>query len=750
MIHFIAEKRKWTFTAYEKLVAGALLWNFLLVAPSIVVGFFSNHLNILFKIYTLFSLSSLGLFLIYVLRKKRWRTLLNIKLFGLGFKVYGLPILLFALIVLFFHTFFLEYDAIYVFFPYAKSIAVTGSMKYNIYDQSTFSTGIPPVLPVIYGWAFTAINDLNAIGIRNNFSWQDLFRPIPAAYFLLTGLVIYLIARETLQKKHAYLSVIIFMSFPSTVLTISAYAYYFDLGFVFYLVSTMLCLTKALRTRKPIWFFLTGVASSLLLLAKELSIFIIPLVFATFVLFSSIKYRRVIFVMLSTLPFFTLTILDLYNFPTADREWILIRQLPVFALSAILYYLSKIEKKNNFLTLKNLFLFLVPFITSAVFFLRGITLLGSLYSIFSWGPEYQTAAGLFYNATGISRSKEVTSFLRWDIPFLSLSLGVLYLIPIILSIVYLSKRKHQGDKPVNPLMLMMFFTLLEAISFTSVGSQAETRRMYYFTPLMAIFAANGLVIFDNFLGTRCFIYLCTLFNSLTISYIWLYRFPFHTMQELSHLKTSLGLANSLDLAFLLPLFMGVFLLLPIAQRKLHSQFLHTLRVRFFMRRRMIYLSSFTLSFLLVVYPTIPIWLQGVDEGFLGSRYDVHAPTWENGVLLVSHYYNTYIDDDYVTVSFGSHALRYFANRSLIDLTTLRGVQSMQSILTINVSRDLLQSLNNSNIRYFLIPRSDNSFYDIYLGFQESFYLFELIEQNEHFYLIEEFDYYKLVKFEYAS
>lgn len=772
-MHVIAEKRKWAFTVCDKLISGALLGNFSLVAPSVLFGFFYNYLNRFFELYTLFSLSALVLFLFCFVRRKKWHLPSDTRFTNAGVKTYLLLILLFTLFVLFFHTIYLEYDAIYVFFPYAKSIALTGSMKYNIYDQSALSTGMPPVLPVIYAWAFSTINDLNAMGIHNYFRLHDLFRPIPAAYFLLTALVIYLIARETLQKKHAFLSVIIFMSFPSTILTLSAFTYYLELGFVFYLVSSVLCLIRALKTRKPIWFFLTGVASSLLLLTKEVSIFIIPLIFSMFIVFSSIRYRRAIFVILSTLPFYLVFIWDIHGFPISNVGWILMRQLPVFALSAILYYLSNaVKKSNDLLMWENLILFLFPFIPSVVFFLRGIVFLDSLYSILSWGPAFRDAVGLFHTATGTSRAIEVTSFFRWDIPFLSLGLGVLYLIPILLSIVYLFRRIGKDVHPVNSLMVMMLLTLVEAMSFLSLGSQPESRRIYYFAPILAIFAANGLMLFDHFLKSKYFIYLCMLFNSLAISYIWVYRFPFYSLLGLSYLKNSLGLTSTLDLVFLFLVFLGVFLVFPIAekklrikesenrrrvpafpvvQKKLRFQYLRSPIVGFRIRRNFVYLYLLTASCLTILYPTIPIWVQGVNRNFDFSslQSDVYESTYENGILIVGNYYTENTDDQYVTVSFGGGALRYFANRSLIDLATVMGIQSIQNILTINVSEDLLQSLNNSNIRYFLIPRSNNSFHRLYLGFRENFYLFRFIEEDEHFSLIKEFDYYQLFRFEYT-
>jgi len=785
------------------------LGNFLLIAPSILIGFFSNYLNGLFGIYTLFSLSALVIFFIVLLRQKIWLLIRNIEFSDFGFKVYLFVILLFALFVLFFHTLYIEYDAIFTFFPFAKSIALTGSMKYNVYDQSVLSTGMAPGLPIIYAWAFTTINSLNAIGIQNDLRWFDLFRPIPAVYFLLTALVIYMIARETLQKKHAFLPVIIFMSFPSTILTLSAFTYYLDLGFVFYLVSSILCLIRTSKTRKPIWFFLTGVTSSLLLLAKELSVFIIPIIFSMLILISSIKYRRFIFVILSTFPFYVLFIWDIRVFPTSALSWILMRQLPVFALSVVLYYLSNtVKKSNNFLTWKNLTLFLIPFIPSALFFLRGIVYLGTLYS--NWGPGLTEPTSILYAVLGTQKAIEVTNFLRWDIPFLSLGLGVSYLIPIIIFFVYLFKRRHQEDKLVNPLVLMILFTLIETMSFTLVGSQAESRRMYYFAPILAIFAANGLMLFNDFLKSKYFIYLFTFFNSIIISYIWLYRVNFQNLLELSYLKKSLGLANPLDLTFLSMVFIGVFLALPFAQKKLriedpqnlklriktpkrvrahpieqkilrtrvfadsevrgHTRMRATVltssiekkkfrsqtplnrRVMYHLKGRITSLFFLTLSCLMVVYPTIPTFLQGVnrDFDFLSFQYDVYEPAYENGILVVGYYYTGYIDDNHVTVSFGGAPLRYFANRSVINLANVKGVQSMQNILTITSPEDLLRTLNNSNIRYFLIPRSNNSFYHLYLGFQESFYLFRFIEEDGHFQSIKEFDYYKLVRFEYHS
>jgi len=746
-MHVIAEKRKWAFTVCDKLISGALLGNFMLVAPSILIGFFSNYLNKLFELYTLLSLSALVPFLFCVLKGKKWRLPHNIKPTGFGLKVYVLPILLFALLVLFLHTLYLEYDPIFAFFPYAKSVALTGSMKYNVYDQTTLSTGMPPVLPVIYAWAFTTINDLNAMGIYNDMHLHDMLRPIPAAYFLLTALVVYLIARETLQKKYAFLSVIIFVSFPSTILTLSAFTYYLELGFVFYLVSAVLCLTKSLKTRKSLWFFLTGVSASLLLLAKELSVFIVPLIFSMFVLFSSIRYRRGIFVTVSTLPFYLIFIWDMYASPTSAVGWILLRQLPVFALSIALYCLSKTVKKfDHLVTWKNLVQFLIPFIPSGIFALRGIVSLGSLYSM--WGPAFSDPTYVHVRAvTGTTQEAiEVTNFFRWDIPFLSLGLGVSFLIPILFSVVYLFKRRHQGCKLVNLLVLMMLLTLIETMSFTLVGSQAESRRLYYFAPILAIFAANGLMLLGNFLKNKYFLYLCILFNSIAISYIWLFRFPFQTLLGLSYLKKSVGLASALDLVFLSLIFMGVFFVFPLAQKrirignpenskarlhirkkapalplnlknpslndnadkartravpislvnhkKLRAQSFNKMKIGSHGRRRIIYLPLLTLSCFMVLYPTIPIWLEGAnrDFDFLSFQYDVYEPTWENGILTISYYYTERINDDHVTVSFGGRALRYFANRSMIDLTTVMGVHSLRNILAINASGELLQAL----------------------------------------------------------
>jgi len=673
-------------------------------------------------------------------------------------------------------------------------------MKYNIYDQTTLSTGMPPVLPVIYACAFKTTSDLNAIGIHNDMRLHDILRPIPAAYFLLTALGIYLIVRETLQKKQALLSVILFMSFPSTILTLSAFSYYLELGFVFYLVSSMLCLTKALKTRKPIWFFFTGVASSLLLLTKELSVFIVPLIFSIFILFSSIRHRRAFFAILSTLPFYVIFIWDIRAFPTSAVSWILMRQLPGFALSVILYYLSNVVKKgNDFLTWKNLTLFLIPFIPSTIFFLRGIVFLGTLYSI--WGPVFTEPTRLLYAATGTQKVIEMTNFLRWDIPFLSLGLGVSYLIPIILSIVYLFKKRHQEDKLVNLLMVMMLFTLIETMSFTLVGSQPESRRMYYFAPILAIFATNGLMLFNDFLKTNYFVYLCTLFNSIANSYIWLYRFPFQTLLGLSYLKTSLGLAGTLDLAFLSILFMGVFIVLPFTQKNLRIEGHKNSRVRIYPRKRVsalplkpkslwlsdqadqkvrvhtrrrvpaspvkhkklrfqnplsprarskigrgiIYVSLLTLSCLLVVYPTIPLWLQGSNEGFFSLQHDVYEPAYENGILRVSYYYTENVDDHYVTVSFGGSALRCFANRSLIDLSTAFGIQSVYNLLTISNGKHLLSALRKSEIRYFLIPTRNNTFFNLYSGFKANFYLFKFVENDENSSIIKKFDFFDLYK-----
>ena len=70
---------------------------------------------------------------------------------------------------------------------------------------------------------------------------------------------------------------------------------------------------------------------------------------------------------------------------------------------------------------------------------------------------------------------------------------------------------------------------------------------------------------------------------------------------------------------------------------------------------------------------------------------------------------------------------------------------MISILKEENRTVLRNSLLRADIRYFLIPKQNNPYHDLYMRFLNATLLFKVINDDPHFKIVKELDYYKLFK-----
>jgi hypothetical protein len=119
-------------------------------------------------------------------------------------------------------------------------------------------------------------------------------------------------------------------------------------------------------------------------------------------------------------------------------------------------------------------------------------------------------------------------------------------------------------------------------------------------------------------------------------------------------------------------------------------------------------------------------------------------SWEDFMPEIVDYYQFSLPDNYVTVSFGweTNALAYFANRSVINIG--QGVGEY-SFLRSNNTEELLNSLYQSNIRYFLIPNENAESYTQYQDVSYKIHLLGLIPDRDYFFSLKNFTCFSLYK-----
>jgi len=97
------------------------------------------------------------------------------------------------------------------------------------------------------------------------------------------------------------------------------------------------------------------------------------------------------------------------------------------------------------------------------------------------------------------------------------------------------------------------------------------------------------------------------------------------------------------------------------------------------------------------------------------------------------------------VVFYAYDLLLSANRSIIDLSSSTYSMPLMSALKEENRTVPRKSLLNADIRYFLVPKQNNKYYDLYTQFSNSTLLFEMMNYDPYFLLVKEIEYFELFK-----
>lgn len=715
-----------------------LVWTFILVTFSVLIGLFSPYLKIFYIIYIFFSLFVLGYFLsIHIRKNSEQISKINVPRISLYWLLVALPVF-FNILLILFHSITVEWDVIYLYLPYSKSIDLTGSMLFDVYSSSVYTTGVAPAEPIMLSFLLTFCSSATEI---------FLIAIIPIIFYVFTILITFELANEFLEKEFVIIPILIFANLPLVSYVFSGFSLYLDIPFVFYIYTSLFCVFKALKYRDPLWYIFSGLSITMLLLTKDLSLFIAPVLFSLLLsgIFKSTILRRVLIVTVGLSPFYLLILWNYFSgVPTSSIRFLTFVLL-IIPIYFCCYVKSKPEGLKKFIPVS---LALFPFI---VFILRNIFSLNTIYS--SWGPPLGRASQLLLNARGIGLTEfySVTGvYPKFDDFFFSLNLVAPYLILLVsLLLLFIIKRETRVRliKSNFSVILLLFLTLLFVMLFFDVGVTGSNgiRRLYYFAPALSIIIASSLYELKTFL--KISYQYVVLSISIYVMFIWYYlwNFKLNPITVLGILNgVSFGKANLFDFLIFCLLFLLLFIFIPLLLRKSHlilkkfNPLKWANATKWISRLIVIGLSC------IMIISLSPVLMDITSNSF--SLRTSFYPNWEHGMNEIISYYNNDINDSYATVGFYTHALRYFSNRTVIDLTGQIGILSFEQYLTCNDSAVLLNVLSDSNIRYFLIPKDNNPHYGLYKGLQNNSLIFNMLETNPQFFILKEFSSLQLYKF----
>jgi hypothetical protein len=136
--------------------------------------------------------------------------------------------------------------------------------------------------------------------------------------------------------------------------------------------------------------------------------------------------------------------------------------------------------------------------------------------------------------------------------------------------------------------------------------------------------------------------------------------------------------------------------------------------------------------------------EGWDPAFYNQLESSPSKLGRDPWLEVINYYHQNVQDDYVTIMFNSYVFVYFADKPVIDPYRSFSYEPLIPLLKIEDEETLIQKLEETRVRYFLLPKSTiPELYSTFEKFVDKFLLFRTVTQNSSFKEIEEFTFYNL-------
>jgi len=348
LLYLFVSKHKIKLSPMEIIVLGSVIWNYVLTSFGYMVGILSKLDREFFATYTAVSLllsvycgyrllvRAREVFACALVDNRSLRTHFKISSDKVVLLVSVIPLLAIVFALVISHSVFIEFDAIFTYFPSAKSIVTSGGLQYNYFKLSGLATTDSPAMPIMYAWLMF----LDGTGLNFDLG----IRVLPFIYVLLTALVIYLISREILEDSNvATIAMLCFLSLPVTLSIVSNFSLYLDIPFVFLLYLAMFVLLKIYRGHNGCyWWFMLGLVISSMLLEKDVAYLLFPSLLILILISLLPRFSKTLLVMsaiVSSLVFAAaynlLFILDILSHPANLLLGFIFRQIPIIVVCVV-------------------------------------------------------------------------------------------------------------------------------------------------------------------------------------------------------------------------------------------------------------------------------------------------------------------------------------------------------------------------------------------------------------------------------
>lgn len=747
VVDFLSEKFRLNMDVIEKIVFGSLLWNYSLVVPSILLGLSTRLITSYFSVFSIISAVTIVFFGIRMLRAKR---ILKFRLQIAHYSsfiaiVLGLLLLILCLICILFHSIYLEWDAITTYIPATKAMLLDKGFAYNSYRLLGFPDA-SPTIPILWGYS-ADLSDIASLYI------------LTAVFFVLTLLTMFLIARKVFPRDVALASLPMFIALPVTVLTLSARSLYLDIPFLSYLLATLYAVVRIVGLResgiKSTWleYGMFTIGGVLMFFTRvEFALPLISILVVLFVLTYKPKYWEIIsagaifiFSMISD-GFRELRKIDAGLFVLSDfLPWFLL----ILTMSLLIFFLLRATSRQyegRGLVSGRCFVLILAIASPAIIFLlTNVMIHGFVVPGWAlWNGDMLSSNRILNTLTPTTLANP-TEILRFDRLLWIWWLAPVFLVPVIFSICtfaigFMKRTKPRVRKASTTAMAILIVFIGLLLLWSQLYCDPQPRRLFYFAPFVALVAAYGASRVKKLFGLSGFgLRVCA--YATVITGFFLMRLGAQTANDISLMYANLYEPTAAD-AVLIIFSSVAFLLIFFPYEASFKKIQANLKNLNLIKTSAVLLAACAIiGFFLI--PMAPIVSNVLSEGDQ-TRYKYDRERWWLQYPDVVDYYNKNVTTDGVTIGFYCSDLITFANRSVIDLSD--PVYGMPIYSVLNTSNETLvaNTLKELNCKYFLKPKSNNPYYDLYEKLVNSTILGKILSvDNPSLRFIADFDYVTL-------
>lgn len=735
----IALPKKINLRFLEKVLYGSVFWNYLFISSTLLLGLTTNFVVSYFGLFQIIAISVIiGSFMLLIKNRKK-TSIPPIKptLARFPHLIVFLTIVVLCFLLIYFHTLFVEWDAVSYYIPSAKAILTSQGLTSQPYRLLGFFD-VSPAIPIMYAWI---------LNFSNNFGY--LFS-LPIAYFVLTLMVIFLIYTKIFPNKGATIPLLIFMSIPTVLVTISSRALYLDMPFVFFFLSALysaIRITTAKKednssTRFDYVLFLMGL--TLMCLTRiEFGLLLFPIGIAVVLFTFNPKHWQILAVSAIGAVYY---IREIRNIFLNQPSWLyyLQRLIPVIIVSFFVFFMlktSSISQNNpNKLINKKVFtaslLLTIPLIA---YLASNILVSGFIVPDLPLTNSDIFKSVAFYSQISPSSTISWVELVRWDNLVTVWWLISPYLIPVAISLSVIVYRLIKKKTMQNSFVPLLFFFAGLLILWSILYCDSQPRRLYYFAPFIAIVAGYGLLKIKKY------------FTSIGFAL----RVPTYIITVTIYTLTKMGISSANDLALFydrlylptadiefLAICTALFVLIFMPYETLLAKLRKNIKIQSITSKMMILFVA-GINVVLIMIMVSSVISTTLIAGYQ-SRNHVYKG-WYYYPELVD-YYNENITGNGVTIGYFCNELITFANRSTVDLFDPIYGMPIYSMVNDANETEILNRLQELNVEYFLVPQKGTIFYPLFEGLTNSTSFGNLFIDNPQFHALKSFKYATLYKF----